>query len=386
MLALTSLEIHTPEEILPDGTLLIEGEKIVACGPSTSMQIPEHTQCLEMAGLHAFPGFIDLHTHGLQGHDAFGPGLAEVIRLLPRYGVTSFLATTVTLPLPEIKHRLKAMAQVLADPPPGAHCLGIHLEGPHLSPTRNGMANPAWAVPLTKAGFDELQEAAGGHIRMVTFAPEQGPAMQLIPYLLEQGVIPSIGHSDASYEQVAEARDLGLRHATHTFNAMNPFHHRAPGVIGAVMAFPEITAELIADGHHVHAGAMRALLNAKGAHGVCIVSDSAPFAGLPDGEYLWEGYSIIVEGDTCRTPEGHLAGSHALLDAGFRNLVEKVGLTPAEAATCASTVPAREMGLENRKGRLQSGYDADLMICDHLYNTQMTIGQGRILWSAGQVL
>jgi N-acetylglucosamine-6-phosphate deacetylase len=330
--------------------------------------------------MQAFPGIFDLHTHGLLGYHAFGPGLAEVIRRLPRYGVTSFLATTVTLPLAQVKRKLAEMAQVLADPPTGARCLGIHLEGPHISPNRTGLANPAWTLPLTRSGFDELQEAASGYIKMITFAPEQGEALHLIPYLLEQGVIPSIGHSDANYEQVAEARELGLRHATHTFNAMKPFHHRAPGVIGAVMAYPEITAELIADGHHVHAGAMRALFNAKGAQGICLVSDSAPFAGLPPGEYMWEGYSITVDGNTCRTPEGHLAGSYALLDASLRNLVELVGLTPNEAVTCASVVPAREMGMEDRKGRLLAGYDADLVIVDRFFNVHMVIGEGRILY------
>lgn len=386
MLALTNLDLHTPEGIVPDGTLLIKGNKITACGPSACIAIPKGAQRLDLSGLQAFPGFIDLHTHGLLGYDAFGFGLAEVIRLLPRYGVASFLATTVTLPLPEIKRRLAEMAEVLADPPPGAHCLGIHLEGPNLSPQRSGMANRAWAVPLTRLGFDGFQDAAGGHIRMVTFAPEQGEAMQLIPYLLEQGVIPSIGHSDASYEQVAEAKNLGLRHATHTFNAMNPFHHRAPGVIGAVMSFPEITAELIADGVHVHPGAMRALLNAKGINGVCLVSDSAPFAGMPEGEYTWEGYSIHVENGACRTPEGNLAGSHALLDTSFRNLVEQVGLTSGGAAICASTVPAREMGIDSMKGYIQPGYDADLTICNQGYTIEMTIGQGEVLWAKRRVL
>jgi len=386
MLALKNLDLHTIEGLIPKGTLLIDGKKFAAYGTSASIAIPEDAQHLDLSGLQAFPGFIDLHTHGLLGYDAFGFGLAEVIRLLPRYGVASFLATTVTLSLPDVKRRLAEMAQVLADPPSGAHCLGIHLEGPHISPHHPGMANPTWSVPLTRSGFDELQEAAGGHIKMVTFAPEQGEAMQLVPYLLEQGVIPSIGHSGASYEQVDEAKKLGLRHATHTFNAMNPFHHRVPGVVGAVMAFPEITAELIADGHHVHPGAMRALFNAKGIYGVCLVSDSAPFAGMPEGEYTWEGYSIHVEHGTCRTAEGHLAGSYALLDTGFHNLIQNVGLTPVEAAACASITPAREVGLSGKKGSIHPGYDADLTICNQGYTIEMTIGEGVVLWAKERML
>lgn len=391
MLALTELELYTPRQVFPNGTLLLDGDKIVTAGPDAGLPIPRQARRLSLPGRKAFPGFIDLHTHGLLGKDAFSRDLAEVIRLLPRFGVTSFLATTVTLPMPETYARLKEMAEVLKAPPSGANCLGIHLEGPHLSPKRTGMAKPNWTRPLTREEFDSLQEAAAGHIKMITFAPEEGDSLKLIPYLLEQGVVASIGHSDAPYELVAEAVNLGLGHATHTFNAMPPFHHREPGVIGAVLAFPEITAQLIADGHHVHPGAMRALLNAKGSERVCLVSDSAPFAGLPAGKYEWEGYTVIIDGQTCRTPQGNLAGAYALLDTGFRTLIQSLGLTPSEAAICASEVPARALGfsplpagegpgVRSHKGRLLPGYDADVVVLDEDYQVEMTIVGGEIVY------
>lgn len=396
MLALTGLELYTPRQVFPNGTLLIEGDKIVAAGPEACAPIPSQARRLSLPGRKAFPGFIDLHTHGLLGKDAFSRDLADVIRLLPRYGVTSFLATTITLPMEDVYARLREMADILQKPPAGARCLGIHIEGPHLSPKRTGMANAAWCHPLTRAEFDKLQEAAASHIKMITLAPEEGDSLKLIPYLLEQGVIPSIGHSDASYAQVAEAVRLGLDHATHTFNAMPPFHHREPGVIGAVLAFPQIIAQLIADGHHVHAGAMRALLNAKGVEGVCLVSDSAPFAGLPAGQYEWEGYTVILDGQTCRTPEGNLAGAYAFLDTGFRTLIHSLGLTPSAASICTSEVPSRALdspflpgipqgcfaegpGVKS-KGRLLPSYDADVVVMDEEFRVEMTIVGGEIVY------
>ncbi len=380
MIVLTEIDLYTPRQVIPAAALLIEGDKIVACGTMAEVRIPAEVQAFALPGKKVFPGFIDVHTHGLLGQDAFGHSLAEVIQSLPRFGVTAFLATTVTLPMAEIYTRLREMAAVLENPPSGANCLGIHLEGPHLSPKRPGSATAKWFHPLTQEEFESLQEAAGGKIRMITFAPEEGDALRLIPYLLEQGVIPVIGHSDASYELVAEAVSLGLAHATHTFNAMNPFHHRAPGVIGAVLAFPQITAQLIADGYHVHPGAMRALLNAKRPLGICLVSDSAPFAALPNGEYQWEGYRLLIEGETCHLPDGTLAGAHALLDTGFRNLIHLASLTPSQAATCAAEVPARALRMERGKGRLQPGFDADVIVMDDAYQVVMTIVEGKVLW------
>jgi N-acetylglucosamine-6-phosphate deacetylase len=217
---------------------------------------------------------------------------------------------------------------------------------------------------------------------MITFAPEEGKAMELIPYLISQNVIPVIGHSDASYEQVEQAVSLGLTHVTHTFNAMNPFHHRAPGVIGAVMALAPLVAELIVDGHHVHPGAMKALFKAKGADGVCLISDSAPFAALPDGEYTWKDYTLFIQNGACRLSDGTLAGAHVLMDGGFRNLINLVGLSPSQAAICASEVPANAVGMGNRKGRLLPGYDADLVVMDESYFPCLTMAGGRIAWSA----
>jgi len=381
MKAIINGTVYTPDQIIAGGMVLIEGKRIKAVGRADALEVPSGAEVIRAQGLSVVPGFIDLHIHGLMGHDAMGPGLAQVIRDLPAFGVTAFLGTTLTLPREEVFAGLKQMATVLADPPPGARCLGIHLEGPHLAPTRPGMATRDWFEPLAWEGFQALQAAASGHIRMLTFAPEVGQAMGCIPRLIEAGVVPVIGHSDATFDQVAEAVRLGLGHATHTFNAMGPFHHREPGVVGAVMYFDQIVAQLVADGVHVHPAVMAILLRVKGVERVALVSDASPLAGLPEGEYEWGHKPVLVRDGSCRLADGTIAGAHALLDAGVRNLVRLVGLPLEQALVTATRVPAGVLGL--RKGQLAPGYDADVVLLDGDYRPAFTMVEGEVVYRAG---
>ena len=325
------------------------------------------------------PGFVDVHIHGLLGHDSMGAQLADVIPALPAYGVTSFMATTLTLPRAEVIECLHEMREVLAAPPRGAHCLGIHIEGPHLAPTKPGMATAEWVYPLSWEDFQIFQEAAGGAIRMITFAPEEGKAMDVIPHLVAAGVVPVIGHTDATYEQVARAVELGANHATHTYNAMRPLGHREPGVVGAVMHFDQVFGELIADGIHIHPVAMEILLRVKGLDKVVLISDAAPIAGLPDGEYEWEHKPIFIKAGRCQLADGTLAGAHALLDTGVRNLVEKVGLPLEQALIPATRAAAASVGATS-KGSLAPGMDADIVLLDEEMKPALTLVAGEVVW------
>ena len=381
MKAIVNGTVYTPDEIIAPGVVFVEGDTITAVGPAGTTPVPPEAELVQADGMAVAPGMIDLHIHGLLGHDAIGPDLAQVIRELPAFGVTAFLATTLTLPRAEIVASLEAMADVLDTPPRGAQCLGIHLEGPSLSPAWPGMATPEWFEPLTWESFQAFQQAARGHIRMLTFAPETGQAMTYIPRLVETGIVPAIGHSDATFEQVARAVQLGLSHATHTFNAMRPLHHREPGVVGAVMYFDEIVAQLIADGVHVHPAVMALLLRVKGLERVALISDAAPLAGLPDGEYEWEHKPVFVRDGSCRLADGTIAGAHALLDAGVRNLVNLVGLPPEQALAPATRVPAGVLGL--RKGCLAPGYDADVVLLDGDCRPVLTMVEGEVVYRAG---
>ncbi len=381
--AITGGTVYTPVEVIAPGVVLIEGNTIMAVGAAGVTPVPPEAELIEADGMAVVPGLIDVHMHGLMGHDGMGPGLAHVIRALPAFGVTAFLATTLTLPRDETLASLKTMAAVLDTPPPGAQCLGIHLEGPFLSPARPGMATSDWFEPLTWDRFQTFQQTARGHIRMLTFAPEIGEAMACIPRLVEAGVVPVIGHSDATFEQVAQAVQLGLSHATHTFNAMRPLHHREPGVVGAVMYFDDIVAELIADGVHVHPAVMAILLRVKGLEHVALVSDAAPLAGLPDGDYEWEHKPVFVRDGSCRLADGTIAGAHALLDTGVRNLVRLVGLPLEQALVPATRVPAGVLRL--RKGRLSPGYDADVVLLDEALQPVLTIVGGEEVFRREEV-
>jgi N-acetylglucosamine-6-phosphate deacetylase len=372
--------VYTPDEVIVSGTVLIRDDTIVAVGPAGTVDVPTGSELVEAGAKAVVPGLIDLHIHGLMGYSGMGSGVAHVISALPAFGVTAFVTTTLTLPRDEILTSLAATSEVLDVPPLGAQCVGIHLEGPFLSPSRPGMATAEWFEPLSWEEFRAFQRAAGGHICMLTFAPEVGEAMAHIPCLVEAGVIPVIGHSDASFEQVARAVAQGLSHATHTFNAMRPLHHREPGVVGAVMYFDEIVAELIADGVHVHPAVMAVLLRVKGLERVALVSDAAPLAGLPDGEYEWGHQTVLVRDGSCRLVDGTIAGAHALLDTGVRNLVHLVGLPLEQALVPATRVPADVLGL--RKGRLAPGYDADVVLLDDELQPALTLVKGEVAFSA----
>lgn len=379
MIALVG-EVLTPETRLSPGVVLVEGDHIRAVGSPQAVSVPREAERISVPpGSVIAPGMIDLHTHGLYGHDVMGRGLAEAIEHYPRHGVTSFMATTLTLPEERIRASLKSMAKVLAAPPEGARCLGIHLEGPHLSPARPGMATAAWFRPLTWDHFESLQQVAEGWIRMITFAPEEGGAMEVIPRLVESGVTPVIGHSDATFAQVAQAVSLGLNHATHTFNAMRPLHHREPGVVGAVLYFDEIYAQFIADGVHLHPVTIALLLKLKGLERAVLISDSAPLAGLPEGVYTWEDKRILVRQGRCTLEDGTIAGAHALLDTGLRTLVREVGLDLAEALKVATVTPAAAIGLQ-RKGRLAPGFDADIIVLDENLSVTWSMVEGQVVW------
>lgn len=377
---LINATVYTPERVVRPGTVIVENGRIAAVGSATALVPPPGAWVTDLSDLLVTPGLVDLHMHGLLGYDAMGEGLAQVAALLPRYGVTAFMPTTLTFPWDEVLRRLAVMAATLLQGVSGAHPLGIHVEGPHLSPRRPGMANPAWMRPLSEGDWEELQTVARGQVRMITFAPEEGTAAAMIPRLRAEGVIPVIGHSDACFEQVSAWVQAGLSMATHTFNAMRPLHHREPGVVGAVMVHDAIIAQLIADGHHVHPAAMEVLIRVKGPHRVALISDAAPLAGLPPGEYDWGVYRVVVDGETVRLPDGTLAGAHALLDAGVRTLVHTMGLPLTQALTMATQTPARALGV--LKGELRPGFDADLTVWTPDLRVARTYVAGRLVYEA----
>lgn len=374
----THAAIYTPEDLWAPGALLVDGSRVVDVGPAEAFATLQEAEIVDLTGYTVTPGLVDIHMHGLHDHDVMGPDLPHVVRELPQYGVTAFVPTTLTFPWEEVLERIQRMADVWPHLPRGAQALGIHIEGPHLSPKRPGMARAEWMRPLSREDVDLLQRLTGHRVRMITFAPEEGDAARWIPYLRAQGIIPVIGHSDATFDQVGRWVRQGLNMATHTFNAMRGFHHREPGVVGAVLHYPEIVAQLIADGHHVHPAAMRLLIQLKGPNRVALISDAAPLAGTPPGEYMWGSYAVVVDGETVRLPNGTLAGAHALLDTGIRTLMEKVGVSPQDALTMATKTPASALGVP--KGELRPGFDADFVVWDAQWRPVQTYVRGELVY------
>ncbi len=307
------------------------------------------------------PGFIDLHVHGGGGADTMDAGAADctpistIARQHARHGTTALLATTMTAPLAEIEAALHALAPAIAQREPGAaRVLGVHLEGPYISPDKLG-AQPAFARPPSLHELRALHAIAP--IRLVTLAPEVSGMLALIPALVGMGLRVQIGHTAASYEQAVEALQQGASGFTHLFNAMSALHHRAPGVAGAALAHAQF-AEIIPDLLHVHPGAIHAALRA--IPGLFCVTDATAAAGMPDGAYRLGRQTVTKCLGGVRLADGTLAGSTLTMDQALRNLVA-IGLSLAEASARVSQHAADYLRLPDR-GRLAPGAWADVLV------------------------
>ena len=363
----------TPLEEIRDALILVEGHTIVEVGHRDEVKLPGRVEEYDARGMTVVPGFVDVHIHGASGREVMegnAEALESVAITVVRYGTTSLLATTLTASEERICHSLKAVAQQIrrqetANPQnrPIAEILGIHLEGPFISPARRGVHPAEWIVPPSVQMLQRLLEAADGCTKILTLAPEVPGALELTDVAREEGLVAAIGHTDATYAEARAAIDHGARHAVHVFNAMRPFFHRETGVLGAVLTAPEVTAELIADGIHVDSPAIRLLLAAKGIERVLLVSDGTAATGMPDGKYRLGTVDVTVTGGVCRDAEGHLAGSTLTLDRALRNVVA-LGVPLRDAVRMLTLNPARLLGLEQKKGVLAPGADADLVLLD----------------------
>lgn len=374
--------VVTPLEVITDGAILVEGTRIVAVGPSAHVPSPNGGRDWDLGAVTVGPGFLDVHIHGAGGFAATdgASSVADISRYLPRHGVTSWLPTLT--PRETLAEMVELIAGVLdGRQNEGAEAAGIHLEGPFLSLKRPGAIRPEWFHPPTLPLLDSLLDAGLGQIRLMTLAPEQDGALDVVRRLVQRGVTASIGHSDATAEQVIVAEKAGVRHATHTFNAMRPLHHRDPGVVGAVMASDQIRGELIADGVHVDPLAMRALIRAKSAHGVALITDAVAPAGLGDGDYTFDGRPIRVRLGRATLADGTIAGSVGTADDNFRRIIRECGVSLVEAFIMSALTPARAVNLADRKGQVAAGRDADLVVLDSELQVRLTICRGEVAYS-----
>ena len=408
MIVLSGAEIVLPDRILSPGTLTIDAGRIVDIRPGSVQAGPASP----LNGHYIVPGFIDVHVHGVGGVDSLddgGAAIREMAARLPRFGVTAFCPTTVACSAAALRRVLTQVADARAEPHArGARVLPAHLESNFVSPDYSGAqpigclrsprtALDRWAGGAGRAGgageeaetretfegADILREIerAAPDVGIVTLAPELEGGLDLIAWLTARGHRVSLGHSGATYEQALAAIAAGARHATHLFNRMPRLDHRSPGLVGAVLQTDEVAAELICDGVHVHPALVRTAVAAKRPQRILAITDGTGAAGLPDGsQAVLGGRPISARNGAAYLADGTLAGSVLTMDAAFRVLVERIGLSLVDATTMCATTPARELGLVGH-GLLAVDAAADVVVLDaHLGVVQTYVG-GQLAYS-----
>jgi N-acetylglucosamine-6-phosphate deacetylase len=311
------------------------------------------------------PALFDVHIHGSGGHDvmeATEPALNHIGNFLARRGVGAYCATTVTAPLDALLRSLNGLAKLLNTPLDGARPVGIHLEGPFLSPHKRGAHVESQLQTPSIALFDRLWDAAEGNIRVMTIAPELPNAEETIAHATKLGVRVSLGHSDANGDEARAGVMAGAVSATHTFNAMRRFDHRDPGLVGEVLGNDQLYAEIICDGLHVDPAVVRLFWKAKGRDRAMLITDAMAGAGMPDGPYRLGEMEVRVKNGRCVIGEDTLAGSTLTLNRGLRNFMQFTGTSLADALPLATRNPARMTGLDSEIGALAPGRSADIAV------------------------
>ncbi len=334
---------------------------------------------IDLEGRHLAPGFIDVQINGGFGHDLTSdPGSIPVLaRHLPAHGVTAFLPTIITSPASSVAAALAIVRGPASRSSGAAAVLGLHLEGPFLSPDRIGAHEAAHLRPPDPALANGWSRGSG--VRLVTLAPELPGSLALVRELAARGVAVSAGHSSVSYSQLGDAVDAGVRAVTHLFNAMRPFHHREPGIIGRAFTDDRLVSSIIVDGHHVHRAAVCTAWKMLGPGRLMLITDAIAGLGMGDGSFNLAGAQVQVNGGAARTADGVLAGSVLSMDAAVRNLIELTGCSTSEAFASASTTPARLLG-ESDRGGIAEDMRADLTVLDETLSVITTFVSGEIVF------
>ncbi|MGD6854789.1 N-acetylglucosamine-6-phosphate deacetylase [Bacillus infantis] len=383
-LLLKNSRVLTEDGIIDKGYVLVEDGKIKSFGPADDLGGQSADQTIELnAGATLAPGFIDLHIHGAGGADTMDStpeAIQTIARTLPAEGTTSFLATTITQEKSLIE---QALANAAAYKQQGAEAemLGIHLEGPFINEKRKGAQPLEHILKSDVELFKTWQEKAGQLIKLVTLAPELEGGKELVRHLAETGVVASIGHSDADYEEVREAVEAGATHVTHLFNGMKGLHHREPGTAGAALLFKELIVEMIADGVHVRPEMIKLALKSKGMDGMVLITDSMRAKCLKNGTYDLGGQDVTVKDGMALLEDGTLAGSILKMKDSVKNMTKFADITLAEAVKLASENPAKQLDVFDRKGSIAEGKDADLTVLNENMDIVLTICRGKVAYN-----
>lgn len=385
-LYLTNATIVLENEILSNGYIHIIGEQIESVGEmGVCPPIRDADKVYDCTDKqYVIPGMIDIHVHGAAGYD-FMDGSTEAIEeiafALAKEGVTSFLATTITNP---VDYTSKAIGNINSyrdhnNKPGVAELVGIHLEGPFINIEQKGAQPKASILPPNVEIFRNWQALSGNAIKIITYAPELDRNNELLTELNKTEVIPSMGHTNATYDESIHAIHNGVSHATHLFNGMKGFHHREPGVVGAVLLREDVYVEIIPDGIHFHPDLLKFIVKMKGLEKVLVITDGMRAKGLPDGNYDLGGQEVIVHDGSCLlSSNGSLAGSVLTMNHARLNLVDWLGLSIVEQMQVTSINQAKRLEVFDRKGSIEAGKDADLVVLGTDGQIELTICRGTI--------
>jgi N-acetylglucosamine-6-phosphate deacetylase len=389
--AYTSRTLYTPLQSLERAVVLVEDGAIVKLGTRTGVEVASTAEIHDFGDDIIVPGFVDIHVHGSAGYDVMqAEDSARFVfeQFLARHGVTSYYPTTIAAPLELTERALERLADAIEgaarenaadenDRGGRAQPLGIHLEGPFLSHSCRGAHSPEDLILPSIQTFNRFWQAARGHIRLMTIAPELQGALEVIAEAAKRGVCVSLGHSDADLESTRRGVAAGARHATHTFNAMRPLRHRDPGIVGEVLTNSSLTADVIADGVHVDPTVVKLFLNAKGAENAVLITDATSATGMPDGKYRLGTLEVEVKDGTVLR-DGKLAGSVLTMDRAVRNAMDFAGWDLQHAVRIATANPARVAGAQN-EGMLKPGADADFVVLSTSGDVRATVVRGKVV-------
>ena len=380
---ITNVKVYSEEGIYENGYVKVSDGKITEIGDTQAFSSTHNEPVIKLTpDYQVIPGAIDIHIHGAANTDAMDAvpdSLENMAKVLPKEGTTSFLATTMTQAPEAIEAAVRnAGSYIEQQSTQWAEVIGIHLEGPFISPVRKGAQPGSHIADPDVSLFKKWQESAENYIKLVTLAPEQPNGHELASHLKNTGVIASIGHSDATYDQVGEAIDAGISHVTHLYNGMRGLHHREPGVLGAAYLRDELMVELIADGIHCRPEMVKLAYDQITSDRMILITDSLRAKWLNDGTYDLGGQPVKVNGKTATLADGTLAGSILKMNDACKNMIHYTNCTMQDLIKMTAENPAKELGIFNRKGSIQVGKDADLVILNDQMDVEMTFCRGNL--------
>jgi N-acetylglucosamine-6-phosphate deacetylase len=372
MKAIKNVKLILKDSIQED-TAIVFNEKIVDITNVKKLQEYNLKEIIDGKGNYLSPGFIDIHIHGCGGHDVMDyskESLDCISKRLVSTGVTSFLPTTITMDMKGIEKALDNIKENMGKVNE-AQILGCYLEGPFINKYYKGAHNDNY---IMEPDFKKIKDYKD-IIKIVTVAPELNGAREFIKECINNNIVVSIGHSNATFEEAIESINLGAKHITHTYNAMSPLHHRKPGVVGAAM-LGNVSCELIVDNIHVHPAAQEILLRLKGYDNIILITDAMRACLLKDGKYDLGGQEVAVKREEARLSDGTIAGSLLTLNKGIRNFIKNTGIDIYNVVKMASLNPARLLGVDCYKGSIEIDKDADLVIINEEFDVMHTLVKG----------